>query len=230
MKMQSAWVLMLAAALVLGLGLGPGCGKSGGEGEDGNGGNGGEAGEGDGGGTRSEGFESPEKAFEAMKEKMNKGDFDEVLPYIVPGERAGMVFLFHFASGFAGRGKENAGEIRKEFADIREKHNVAEKPEGVSGKEIGKMFAAEDKTAFLETAETFLADVDLEAYYEDLCAFVKKHSDDPPGDDPAVEMKDLETREDRAKARVVHESGEQKTAIFKKVDGRWFYSVESMME
>jgi hypothetical protein len=180
------------------------------------------------------GAESPEKLFEGFKKVAGGPDeqMSPMLPFVVPEERPVLAFYMNFAAGmlvaFGGDGKP---DMKKAYEDLRAKYKLPEKVEGDEGnieeimKDYAKLVALSGKA---------FKGVDVAAYLKDIEAFMDKYGDKsdksekPAKAEKVVTLKDVKIEGDAATGVMAEEGKPDKPCKFKKVDGRWYISLEGI--
>ena len=230
-------VLVLALALPLGA-----CGDKGSSGS---------GASGSAGSSGSDGASSPQELIDRMKKAGEAEDFGQIIPLILPEQRAAMTMLLGIfpttmmmgmmeaMSGMAAAGgEEKESEVKGKIASMKKdwdallaKYKI-EMPEGEDAPNIMKMSTAktaDDRRAALAEFDSVLGHVDHAAFIKESMAFLKSHADkedDTSMSDGAwkkFDMQDVEIKVDGDTA-VVTAKDEEPVGLVKK-NGRWYMDI-----
>jgi len=128
------------------------------------------------------------------------------------------------AEGYAALGDDE--KAADEYAAILSKHKVVAKPEGLEEHQIAE--AMDSFPKLLALGKRMMKGVDVAAFLKDADAFIDKNSQDPEPAEKYSDLKDVKIDGDKAAGKA--KSGEfEKTFTFKKAGGRWFVSIETLL-
>jgi hypothetical protein len=177
------------------------------------------------------GADSPEDAFNKMREGWKSGKMGDTLAFIVPEERPAWAFILHIGAAMMVGMAEMMGTkkpgMKEEFDKLIKTHKVSEKPTDDQAK-LGEVMQ-DFKKLVAFTADIY-KEVELKPFLNDLQAFLDKFSGDESKKGVAKALKDLKVEGDTATGTVVMDKGEEKPAKFVKKDGRWYISIEGMLK
>ncbi len=168
------------------------------------------------------GASTPQALFEEMKGK-NPDNFSEIVDFIAPDELPVMTFSMDIMAAFmTGFSKDKT--LKTKYEAIRKKYSLPE----VDKKMAMKM---NDTEAVMKYAAEKYAQVDHANFLKDIQGLVDK----TPGKKTKkekiyAELKDVKIEGDTATGIVVDKNKKQDKVTFKKVNGKWYISIKSMMK
>lgn len=161
---------------------------------------------------------SPREAFDKLNESAKQKDFGGIYDIICPDDKDLIVFYTRNFGGMPGVGD---AAKQQEFEAVLKKYNV---PAMIPDASLGMM---EREELLKVLAEMFKDVKDKRGFCVETLTFVAKNT--APGSQPMFELdgtlKDLKELGDTATAMVVDSDKDETPVTFRKVGGRWFFSV-----
>ena len=173
-----------------------------------------------------EGAESPEKAFEGFKAATeSKGtNFSKALSFVAPDERMALAVVIHMNADETASMSDN-DKAADEYKAITTKYKVTVKPEGLEEHEIAE--AMDSFPKMIALGKRMMKGVDVAGYIREAEAFINKNQSDSEKE-TISDLKDVKIEGDKASGKV--KAGEEERPVnFKKVSGRWFVSIETLV-